>query len=197
MGPRDVPIPSSSSSWRGGRPSGRIVGEVRGVDPEGVAVPFLPVAEGYRTETAAQTFPCCGSGIALGEDWLHDGAGHFQQLVDQERQQHQRSESIRQVLGSVSEVVFQVLGVLQRVEGLVLDLPATASRASQFAGVMRIERQIGDPGKRPPRILAGATLLRALQHLDLQVGVRSIQFRLRHHAQLAIPLLPFGQQFPV
>ena len=53
----DVPIPSSSSSWRGGRPSGRIVGEVRGVDPEGVAVPFLPVAEGYRTETAAQTFP--------------------------------------------------------------------------------------------------------------------------------------------
>ncbi len=77
-----------------------------------------------RKETAAQTFPRCGSGIALGEDLLHDGAGHFQQLVDQERQQHQRSESIRQVLGSVSEVVFQVLGVLQRVEGLVLDLPA-------------------------------------------------------------------------
>ena len=116
---------SSSSSWRGGRPSGRIVGEVRGVDPEGVAVQFLPVAEGYRTETAAQTFPRRGSGIALGEDWLHDGAGHFQQLVDQERQQHQRSESIRQVLGSVSEVVFQVLGVLQRVEGLVKRNPCS------------------------------------------------------------------------
>ena len=96
-------------------------------------------------------------------------------------------------LGSVSEVVFQVLDVLQRVEGLVLDLPATASRAGQFAGVMRIERQIGDPGERPPRILAGATPLRTLQHLYLQVGVRSIQFRLRHHAQLAIPLLPFGR----
>ena len=39
----------------------------------------------------------------------------------------------------------------------------------------------------------GATPLRALQHLDLQVGVRSIQFHLRHHAQLAIPLLPFGR----
>ena len=62
MGSRDVPIFIEL-----GRPrSGRIVGEVRGVDPEGVAVQFLPVAEGYRTETAVQTFPRRGSGIALG-----------------------------------------------------------------------------------------------------------------------------------
>ena len=85
----------SSSSGGGGRPSGGIVGDVRGVDPEGVAVPFLPITEGYRTETAAQTFPRRGSGIALGEDLLHDGAGHFQHLVDQERQQHQCRASIR------------------------------------------------------------------------------------------------------
>ena len=64
----------SSSSGGGGRPSGRIVGDVRGVDPEGVTVQFLPVTEGYRTETAAQMFPRRGSGIVLGEDLLHDGA---------------------------------------------------------------------------------------------------------------------------
>ena len=40
------------------------------------------------------------------------------------------------VLGAVSEVVLQVLDVLQRVECLVLDLPTTASRAGQLPGVV-------------------------------------------------------------
>ena len=54
VGPREVPIFVEGA---GGRSSGRIVGEVCGVDPEGVPVQFLPVAESDRTETAAQTFP--------------------------------------------------------------------------------------------------------------------------------------------
>ncbi len=62
------------------------------------------------------------------------GQANFQQMLDQERQQHQCREGIREVLGSVSEVVFQVLDVLQRIERLILDLPAAASRTGQFAG---------------------------------------------------------------
>ena len=87
---------------------GSIVGDVHGVEPEGVAVPLLPVGvEDHRTETAAQTFPCRGSGVVFGEDPLHNRASTCQHLIHQERQQHHCGESVRQVLGSVSEVVFQ------------------------------------------------------------------------------------------
>ena len=48
-----------------GRWSERIVGDVRSVEPEGVAVQLPPVvAEGYRTETAAQTCPRRGFGYS-------------------------------------------------------------------------------------------------------------------------------------
>ena len=151
MGPRDVPI--FIERGRGDRPSEGIVGDVRGVDPEGIAVQFLPVAEGYRTETAVQTFPRRGSGIiALGEDLLHDGADHFQPTwpIRNASSISAAKVSDRCWGFSVSEVVFQVLDVLQRVERLVLDLPTAASRAGQLAGVVGADRQIRDPSERPP-----------------------------------------------
>ena len=77
--------------------------------------------------------PRRGSGVVFGEDLLHDQTAQFQHLIDQERQQHQRGETIRQVLDPVPEVVFQVLDVLQHVERLVLDLPATVSRLAVCA----------------------------------------------------------------
>ena len=84
----------SSSREQAGdrRSSGGIVGEVCGVDTEGVPVQFLPVAENDRAETAAQTFPHGDSTMVSGEDLLDDGAGRFQQLVDQERQHHQQHQ---------------------------------------------------------------------------------------------------------
>ena len=100
LGPREVPIFVEGA---GGRSSGRIVGEVCGVDPEGVPVQFLPVAESDRTETAAQTFPHGDTAMVSGEDLLNDGARRFQQLVDQERQHHQQHQHRGQMLVPVSD----------------------------------------------------------------------------------------------
>ena len=192
---RDVPR-SSSSSWGGSRPSGRIVGEVRGVVPRAWPYRSCQLPEGYRTETAAQTFPRRGSGIALGEDLLHDGAGHFQQLVDQERQQHQCRERIRQVLGSVSEVVFQVLdwtffSVLNVSFSIFQWL--RAARASSLA-------LCGSSGRSVTQVNARRASSPEPRRSELcsiwifKVRVRSMQFHLRYHAQPAIPLLlPFGR----
>ncbi len=72
-------------------------------------------------------FPRRGSGVVFGEDLLGDRTAQFQHLIDQERQQHQRSETTRQVQDPVPEVVFQLVAlVLQRVKGFVLNLSATA-----------------------------------------------------------------------
>ena len=67
------------------------------------------------------------------------------------------------------------------------------SRPSQLAGTVRADRQIRDSSELPLRIFAGSTPFRTLQHLDLPIGVRSIQFYLRHHAQPAVPFLPLGR----
>ena len=109
VGPREVPIFVEGA---GGRSSGRIVGEVCGVDPEGVPVQFLPVAESDRTETAAQTFPHGDSTRASGEELLDDGARRFQQPVDQERQHHQQHRHRGQMLVPVSEIVFQLVALV-------------------------------------------------------------------------------------
>ena len=55
-----------------GWPLGSIVGDIHSVEPEyrprrTVAASFF---KDHRTETAAQMFPCCGSGVAFSEDLL-------------------------------------------------------------------------------------------------------------------------------
>ena len=84
--------------------SGGVENYLGSIDPQGVAVQFLLVAE---------------------------------------RHQRQRDEQVRQMLVAVSEVGFQILDVLQGVESFVLDFPAAASYASQFAGVVGVDRQVG------------------------------------------------------
>ena len=72
------------------------------------------------------------------------------------------------MLAAVFEVVFQILDVLQGVEGLVLNLnfSAAASCASRFAGVTGVDRQIGDPGELPSPVPILHAALQALQHVD-------------------------------
>ena len=101
-------------------PSGGVEGNPGRVDLRGVAVQFQPAAELHRTEAAAQILPHRGLGMMFGKELLLDRTGEFQHLIDQERQQRQRGENIRQMTGSVPEVVFQALGVLQNIEGFVL-----------------------------------------------------------------------------
>ena len=49
-------------------------------------------------------------------------------LINQERQHHQHGKDRRQVLFAVAIIVSEVVTlVLERIEGFVLDLPATAS----------------------------------------------------------------------
>jgi hypothetical protein len=67
-------------------------------------------------------------------------------LVDQERQHHQEGEHFRQVLATVSVVVFKVIAlILQRVERLVLDPPADAAAARHVPNIVGGQRQIGHP----------------------------------------------------
>ena len=174
-------------------PSGGVENYLDSIDPQGVAVPFLPVAERHCAETSAQPLPDRDSGVELGQEPPHGRAGEFQHLVDQERQQRQCGEHIRQMLAAVSEVGFRILDVLQGGEGLVLDFPAAASCASQVAGVGGVDRQIGDPGELPPSVPILRAALRALQHIDFQIGVGCIPFQIAHHSQPAIPFLSFGR----
>ena len=103
-----------------------------------MAVPFLPIAEGCRTESAAADVPMSRFGSSIWRRFASSPDSPVPTLIDLEHQQHQRRAMIGQVLDPVPEVVLQVLDVLQRVEGPVLDLPATVNRAGQLAGVVRM-----------------------------------------------------------
>ena len=68
---------------------------------------------------------------------LEQRAAELLDLIDQERQHHQHGEDHRQVLLAVAIIVFEVVTlVLERVEGFVLDLPATSSTPYQPAGIL-------------------------------------------------------------
>ncbi len=121
-------------------PSGRIVGEVRGARSRGrgrtvpASCGWLP----HETDCADGVPGVAVRAIALGEDLLHDGAGHVPAAGRSGTPAASAQRKYPTGAGFGVEVVFQATGSFfeRPVEGLVLASEATASRASQFAGVM-------------------------------------------------------------
>ena len=71
--------------------------------------------------------------------------GEIENRVQEKRQDIQRCQSLTQMHGAVAEVVFQVIAFgLERIDILVLDLPASPSRSYDVGHRIRIQRMIGD-----------------------------------------------------
>ena len=71
-------------------------------------------------------------------------------MIDQKRQRHQVHQHRRQMFMAVTIIVFKAVAlVLQRVEGLVLYLPAGSSHPHQLHQVRFGDLDIAHPGKMP------------------------------------------------
>ena len=77
---------------------------------------------------------------------LKERAAQLLHLIHQKGQQHQVHEHRAQVFLAQAVVVAEVVAlVLEGVEGLVLDPPAGTTTPHDFHGVVRSDRQVGDP----------------------------------------------------
>src|SRR5271165_1278487 len=84
-------------------------------------------AENEVSEVRPQIVPQCPLARQLLPNGLKERAAELLDLIDQERQHHQHGKDYRQVLLAMAIIVFEVVTlILERVERLVLDLPATA-----------------------------------------------------------------------
>ena len=72
--------------------------------------------------------------------------GQFEDLVHEEGEEVQEKEVEGKMPYPVAEVVLEVIAlVLERIEGLVLDLPSAPAYPHELFHVLLIDRQIGDP----------------------------------------------------
>lgn len=120
-------------------------------------------------EGAAQTVPELGFGLQSAPDLTKSSAATLLDLVYQKGEQHEQGEDGREVLLTVTVVVFEMVTlVFQGIESLVFDLPATASGAHHTFDSPCGERQIRHPG--PTLDDAIKRRLFVLQKIDFDVG---------------------------
>ena len=95
-----------------------------------------------------------GDGVQVGEKVFagaQDGTGLLPEIfhavahrVKGKRQQIQQHKLLRQMLFAMPEVVLQMVAmILQHVEALVLDLPASACADHDFGHILRVDCQAG------------------------------------------------------
>ena len=99
-------------------------------------------------EEAAHFFPQLPLGASDFQGAPEDAAADLLDLIDQERQHHQHREHDGEILFAMAEVVFEVISlVLERVEGLVFDLPSATASAHDRKRALSGDFQVRDPGE--------------------------------------------------
>jgi len=93
-------------------------------------------------------------------------------LVDGKGQQHQQCQHRCQVEVAVPVVVLEMITlILQRIEGLILDLPATATGSHHRLDRTRMEPQVGDPGPSLHLTLAVSLLVEQVVDFDIHGAI--------------------------
>ena len=101
--------------------------------------------EGEVSEVGTQVVPQRTLAAKLLPDGSKQRAAQLLNLIGQKGQHHQHGEHHRQVHFAVSEVVLELIAlILERVEGFVLDLPASPAAAGQIPRVVAGDLQVGD-----------------------------------------------------
>ena len=101
-----------------------------------------------RSEQVADLFPQIAFGLHLLPSCLEQRTASLLDLVHHEGQHHQQGEHYRQILLTVTEVVFQAITlVFQGVERFVLDLPTGTATTHDGVNRLGCQRHVGDPGE--------------------------------------------------
>jgi hypothetical protein len=84
-----------------------------------------PAVDGEAEKKGAHFVPQAAHGMVFEQRLLKEGTTPLLELIDQKGQHGQHGKDAGQILGSVAVVMFEMVAlVLERVEGLVFDVPA-------------------------------------------------------------------------
>jgi hypothetical protein len=137
-------------------------------------VKFFERRKGFYQEQGSNGLPEFGLGLGSFPQELKGLITSLNELIGMKSQQHELSQHSGQILFAVAVVMLKVVAlVLERIERLVLNLPAASTHQHEVLEVLVVDLQVGHPAEAGG--FAAFVGLLVAQHVHPKVGIRVIE----------------------